>query len=117
MLNRSLLFAGAVGALFVGAPAVAHADAAQCRLYAANLWPDTLDAFENEMRARTYAGCLQGQQPVDLHPPAARQLDHCGVDGRVCSGPADPTEDYRREPWKDPTRGLPQLAPYVGRPQ
>jgi hypothetical protein len=48
----------------------------QCRLSAAILWPDTADAFDNEMRGRTYVECVTAQGRP-LAPP-----QH-GVDGRV----------------------------------
>ena len=36
----------------------AAAAQSHCRLQAAMVWPNTLDAFENEMRDRQYAVCM-----------------------------------------------------------
>ena len=55
--------AAAAQAAFCNAPAVAQAAATAgaeetCRIRAGALWPNTLNAFENAMRDRTYRRCM-----------------------------------------------------------
>jgi hypothetical protein len=61
--RRVTLAAGvavALGAVALGATGAAAQQSAEqgCRLLAASLWPNTLDAWQNEMRAVGYNNCM-----------------------------------------------------------
>jgi hypothetical protein len=69
---RTLLLAGAAMTLVAATQPAAANDDARCRLAAAAVWPNTADAFENDMRAQTYALCMQRQpapKPAKVTPP------------------------------------------------
>lgn len=63
MFKQALTAAALIAAL--GTAGAAHADpTADCRLAAAAIWPNTLDAFENEMRQQAYFSCMSQRQPA-----------------------------------------------------
>jgi hypothetical protein len=63
-----------------------------CRLASANVWPNILDAFENEMRSRTYQACMAGhplmQNPAQSPPsqPADSPAVQACVDANIPDG-------------------------------
>jgi hypothetical protein len=72
-MKKTLTYTAAAGVLLLAAAALqpAAADAAaDCRLYAAMFHPNTLDAYQNELRAQEYASCMARRQQRQGRPTA-----------------------------------------------